>query len=61
MNWMTALKKYNEKFSNVWVVPKKGTEGYENVKNIMNGKKPKKSNVKVKSIKNDLKIFLEAI
>ncbi len=38
MKWLEALKIYNRGHNGAWCIPKKGTQEYEKVKNIMNEK-----------------------
>ena len=41
LTWIQALKKWNEKNEN-WCVPRKDTEGYNEVMALMRGEMPKK-------------------
>jgi len=37
MKWMDALKEYNSKTGKSWIIPKKDTEEYNEVKKIQTG------------------------
>jgi hypothetical protein len=54
LTWIQALKKWNEKNEN-WCVPRKDTEGYNEVMALMKGETPKKVKKEKEKIKKEKK------